>query len=355
VAEGCATSRRGTRRVVAVVAVAAALVVGASPAHAASPPPSPAIVGGSTVSAGWPWAVFIVNDHTGALCSGALIATKTVATAAHCVVDGTAPGNVAVTSDRVPDINGGTGFVGVTAIKVLPGFDPMNPLNGSDVAKIRLASELPSTAPVAVINRTLTSEVTGSAKALAGGYGLTSPSDTTDPVLRQAAFTSLGTGGACGSSQLICSGSGSPATCSGDSGGPLIVQLGADTVTSSPSPSNGAWRLAGVTSFGDVNCTSSFWTSLLDQTQHNFLQPDTAITAGPSGNTTQRRPTFSFNSSPGGAILQCRVDKALFKPCQSPFRTALLGFGAHTFQVRANSDGVTDPSPASRSFKVVRP
>jgi hypothetical protein len=343
------------RRVVAVTAVVAGLAAAASPAHAAGPSPSPSIAGGSTVSAGWPWAVFILNNHTGGTCSGALIATKTVATAAHCVVDGTVPGDLLVTNDRAPDVSGGTGFVNATAIKVINSFNESDPFS-PDVAKVRIPSALPSATPVQVINRTLSSEVTGSAKALAGGYGATSSSDTTDPVLREATFTNLAAGTGCAASTWICANAGPPAMCFGDSGGPLVVQLGADTVTSSPSPSNGVWRLAGLTHAGDASCSGfSAWANLLEQSEHNFLQPDTTIFAGPTGNTTQRRPSFGFNSAPTGAILQCRVDKALFKTCQSPFRTAMLGFGPHTFQVRANSDGVTDPSPASRSFTVVRP
>jgi trypsin len=342
------------RRAGAVTAVVAALAAVASPANAATPPPSPSIVGGTTVSAGWPWAVFVLNNHTGGTCSGALIATKTVATAAHCVVDGTAPGDLFVSNDRAIDFVHGN-FVHVTAIKVMNSFNEGDPFS-PDVAKLRIESALPSATPVQVINRTASSEVTGSAKALAGGYGATGPSDTSSPVLREAMFTNLGAGTGCAASTWICSNSGPPAACFGDSGGPLVVQLGADTVTSAPSPSNGVWRLAGLTHAGDASCSSlSLWANLLEQSEHNFLQPDTTIFAGPSGNTTQRRPSFGFNSAPTGAILQCRVDKALFKTCQSPFKTALLGFGPHTFQVRANSDGVTDPSPASRSFTVVRP
>ncbi len=307
------------------------------------------------MSAGWPWAVFIFNNHTGGYCTAALIAPKTVATAAHCVVDGTAPADLSVTHDRTVDLVGGD-FVGVTAIKVIPGFSGAD-LNSPDVAKIRLASQPASSTPVAVINRALSSEVTGSAHALVGGYGLTSTSDTSGPVLRQAVFTNLTIGG-CGGfgSRVICAQSGPPATCSGDSGGPLIVQLGADTVTSAPSLSNGVWRLAGVTHAGDVNCSGlSTFASLLDQSQHDFLQPDTTITSGPSGNTTQRTPSFGFTSHPTGALFQCRVDGAAFKACKSPYKTATLAFGNHTFRVRANSDGVSDPTPAARTFKVVRP
>jgi hypothetical protein len=299
--------------------------------------------------------VFIFNNHTGSTCTGALIAPKTVTTATHCVVDGTAPADLFVTNDRVADLGDPAAFVGVTGINAMPGFDPSD-LTTPDVAKIRLAAELPSATPVQVLNRTLSSEVIGSAKALAGGYGLTGTSDPGDDTLREAVFTNLTAGGACGNPRLLCAQTGPPALCAGDSGGPLIVKLGADTVTSGPSPSNGAWRLAGLAHAGDVNCSGfSIWASLLERNQHDFLQPDTAITSGPSGNTTQRRPTFAFASDPDGAILQCRVDGALFRTCRSPFRTAMLGFGNHTFRVRANSDGVVDPTPAARSFKVVRP
>ena len=81
--------------------------------------------------------------------------------------------------------------------------------------------------------------------------------------------------------------------------------------------------------------------------------PDTTITAGPSGTTNDSTPTFSFTSTEAGSTFACRIDAGAWVACTSPFTTAALGDGAHTFEVRATDvAGNTDASPASRSFTV---
>ena len=73
----------------------------------------------------------------------------------------------------------------------------------------------------------------------------------------------------------------------------------------------------------------------------------------PDGTTNDSTPTFSFTSTEAGSTFQCRVDAAVFAPCATPFTTATLTDGAHTFEVRAtDAAGNTDASPASRSFTV---
>jgi streptogramin lyase len=84
--------------------------------------------------------------------------------------------------------------------------------------------------------------------------------------------------------------------------------------------------------------------------------PQTTITAGPSGTTQDRTPTFRFSSSePQGAAFECSLDGAPFKRCSSPKQLAKLSFGSHTFRVRAiDAAGNVDPTPAQRSFTVRR-
>ena len=54
-----------------------------------------------------------------------------------------------------------------------------------------------------------------------------------------------------------------------------------------------------------------------------------------------------------GATFQCRVDGGQFATCTSPFTTAALAQGAHTFEVRAlDAAGNADPTPASRAFTI---
>jgi hypothetical protein len=83
--------------------------------------------------------------------------------------------------------------------------------------------------------------------------------------------------------------------------------------------------------------------------------PNTTITSGPSGRTTDRTPTFRFKSSQTPATFACRLDGGSFKPCSSPKTFSRLSLGRHTFKVRAIHAGLTDPTPASRTFNVVRP
>jgi hypothetical protein len=83
--------------------------------------------------------------------------------------------------------------------------------------------------------------------------------------------------------------------------------------------------------------------------------PQTRLLHKPPHRTSDRTPTFRFSSSPGGASFQCRLDSGRFKACRSPFTTRRLGFGHHRFTVRAVTDGVPDPSPASYGFRVVKP
>jgi DNA-binding beta-propeller fold protein YncE len=81
------------------------------------------------------------------------------------------------------------------------------------------------------------------------------------------------------------------------------------------------------------------------------LAPDTAITAGLNGPSSNRSPSFSFASPEAGASFECRLDDAGFSPCQSPKSYSSLDDGAHTFRVRAaDVVGNADPSPALRSF-----
>jgi len=82
--------------------------------------------------------------------------------------------------------------------------------------------------------------------------------------------------------------------------------------------------------------------------------PDTTITGGPLGETRERTPAFSFSSSEPGSSFTCSLDGGTGVPCSSPFQTARLGAGSHSFEVRATSAaGGADPTPARREFRVL--
>ena len=85
------------------------------------------------------------------------------------------------------------------------------------------------------------------------------------------------------------------------------------------------------------------------------VAPDTTINAGPANGstTTDRTPTFGFAASEAGSSFRCRVDGGAFAPCATPFTTALLGSGSHTFAVAAvDAAGNPDATPAARTFTV---
>ena len=81
--------------------------------------------------------------------------------------------------------------------------------------------------------------------------------------------------------------------------------------------------------------------------------PDTSITSGPTGSTSDSTPTFAFTATEANSVFECRVDSGAWADCTSPWTTAALGDGAHSVSVRATDvAGNTDASPATRSFTV---
>jgi hypothetical protein len=84
------------------------------------------------------------------------------------------------------------------------------------------------------------------------------------------------------------------------------------------------------------------------------LAPETILSGRPAAKTHDRTPGFRFRSDSAGSSFQCAVDRQPLRPCRSPFTTKALGFGRHTFTVRALAGGLADPSPSRFSFKVLR-
>jgi hypothetical protein len=135
------------------------------------------------------------------------------------------------------------------------------------------------------------------------------------------------------------------------------VDAGAFSACSSPetlaalADGSHTFRVRATDAAGNTDTTPAVRTFTVD-TQ----APNTTITSGPSGNTTDRTPTFRFSSSePTGATFQCRLDSAAFSACSSPKTYSTLAFGSHTFRVHAiDAAGNVDPSPATRNFTVTR-
>ena len=87
------------------------------------------------------------------------------------------------------------------------------------------------------------------------------------------------------------------------------------------------------------------------------VTPDTVLGGKPKGKVKikkgKAKVKFSFTSTVSGATFECKLDRGAYGPCASP-RSFKAKPGKHTFSVRAVAGGVTDPTPASFTFKVVK-
>ncbi len=80
--------------------------------------------------------------------------------------------------------------------------------------------------------------------------------------------------------------------------------------------------------------------------------PDTTIGTHPKAKSHKHKVKFTFSSATPGATFKCKLDKAAFKACTSPFKKT-VGTGKHSFEVEAvNTAGTVDPTPAKFDFKV---
>jgi hypothetical protein len=87
--------------------------------------------------------------------------------------------------------------------------------------------------------------------------------------------------------------------------------------------------------------------------------PRTRITMGPGVKTRKRKAVFRFTDiteDPPGTTFKCKVDKAKWKPCASPFNIKHLKLGDHVVSIRAtDSAGNRERKPVKRRFIVVPP
>jgi hypothetical protein len=84
------------------------------------------------------------------------------------------------------------------------------------------------------------------------------------------------------------------------------------------------------------------------------VPPTPTITAGPDTTTLSTSATFTFTDADVSATFQCSRDSASYSNCTSPRSYSSLGFGGHTFRVRArNASGAS--AAASYSWTIIRP
>jgi hypothetical protein len=90
------------------------------------------------------------------------------------------------------------------------------------------------------------------------------------------------------------------------------------------------------------------------QIRRASLSPQTWIFSGPRGRIRSRQATFRFGANEPAAFV-CRLGSRPWSACTSPKRYGRLSFGRHVFRVTGQSAlGLADPTPAVRSFRVVR-
>jgi hypothetical protein len=80
--------------------------------------------------------------------------------------------------------------------------------------------------------------------------------------------------------------------------------------------------------------------------------PDTTIDQGPDMFSRNGQATFQFSSDDPTATFECRIDREVAQPCQSPYARTLPD-GSHSFSVRAiNRAGNGDDTPAERLWTI---
>lgn len=106
---------------------------------------------------------------------------------------------------------------------------------------------------------------------------------------------------------------------------------------------------------GNVDQSPAIYKYVLETTS-----PDTTIASGPSGTTTEARPTFTFSGSESPTYFECKLESgttpgnARFRGCSSSYQpSTALRDGTYTLSVRGY-DGANnfDQTPATSTFTV---
>jgi hypothetical protein len=107
---------------------------------------------------------------------------------------------------------------------------------------------------------------------------------------------------------------------------------------------------------GNPLSADEVWTFTTAAPPADTTPPDTTIVSGPSGTVKSRDATFTFSSTePSNATYQTRLDGGIWESNGTATSKTYsnLPNGTHTFAVKATDAARnTDPSPASRSWKV---
>lgn len=280
-------------------------------------PPQPDIVGGGPANPGeWPWQVALVNGTaTGPnyfndqFCGGSLIHPEWVLTAGHCVTNMSGGVVSASSVDIVAGIHnlstptGGYQQRNVSQIIRHPSYDNFSLDN--DIALLKLSSAV-SIGGSGATTTALVPLVPAAIGSLAGtnswvtGWGNTSSSSTPAfpnelqevqvPIISNSVCNDGNHYGGAVTGNMLCAGfdAGGKDACQGDSGGPLVVFH------------NGAWKLAGIVSWG-AGCGQPFSPGVYTRVSQygswvnqNIGQATTISPTGSIG--TNYTPTYTWNA-----------------------------------------------------------
>ncbi len=214
-------------------------------------PPARVIGGTLAVPGEFPFMVALVAAHipgnrNAFFCGGSFIASRWVLTAAHCV-EQDPPATLRVLVGTL-DLTEGGERVGVERIIIFPAYGA-NSFAGNDIALLELEREF--RVPRSVLQRQGRPHLSAPGReATAAGWGRTTSQGQISDQLRRVDLPLISNArcqellGNTIVDSTICAGTqgSTRSTCSGDSGGPLLVRDG------------GRWIQVGVTSFGTSTC-----------------------------------------------------------------------------------------------------
>ncbi len=354
--------RRATRRTLLALA---ALVVTVPPAIAALPAGTssrmqPRVVGGAPAPpTAYPYAARIIVDGLGS-CSGTLIASRYVLTAGHCATEIMSavpindPARFHVRVGNTRPASDPAGYLDVAKVLRHPAFDADRLLN--DVALLRLAAPVAATT-VDLLPPSKAGLLAAGRYATIAGWGLIAQDP--DEVLAPTLYTGrirLMSDTACirewrgdvNLATMFCAGpvgTRGAETCSGDSGGPLLVVDPADRRT----------YQAGSTSYGAEDCTasSSVFARLAGSSIRSFIVAAAGLgpaAVGPVAVTATGDSTASLRATvkPRGADVWVSAEYgARYEHSTKPVRVGGETARALTIQVAGLTPG------RSRNVRVV--